>query len=102
MTKEYIPVIVNETATETDVSSMFPTARKAVSKICEIQVSTLSQEVAEIVNRTADIFENIDRGSMSYYVDQVTIALNISNGGKVALIGEASTNITSGITIVLK
>lgn len=99
--KTAIPVLVNDVPSG-EQTNMFPGPKKMVSQVSEIQLDILQENVQEVVKDTLSIFEGMSFDGFQYNIDSITIALNISNGGKVALVGEVNANINSGITIVLK
>lgn len=97
----FIPVLVNDSASS-EQTNMFPGAKRIVSQVSDIQLDVLQANIQEVIKDTLSIFEDMSFDERQYSIDSVKISLNISNGGKVALVGEVNANINSGITIILK
>lgn len=98
---DLIPIVTNDYNTDNS-KNIFPTHKRMVGKVSEVQIGTLQANIAEVIDKTLTVFDNVCVDKHKYNIDSITISLNVSNGGKVSLVGEVSANVDSGLTVVLK
>lgn len=101
MSNNTLPILVNEIET-TGQSSMFPSVKKTISKVSDIQVDIIQENIKEVIEKTIHLFDDLESNNSKLYIDTVALNISISNGGKVSIIGEANANLNSGITITFK
>ncbi len=97
-----IPVFSAHSETLEEQTNMFPGVKQTIGKISAVQVKVLEQNIQIVLSDLVDLFNNIELKNNKFDIDTISLVLNVSSGGKVSLVGEINSNLTSGITVTLK
>ena len=97
-----IPVLTVTSQDEDAQRGMFPSPTRMAAKLSNVPTGVLEENLAGIVKRLGKIVDELPELPKGCRVDTVTFSLAVNAAGKLALIGELSAGMTSGITITLK
>ena len=106
MKKKKIPVMVDSdlATAKQSRSALEGMLRPAISKVIDVELSSLSEQVEDRLRDLAKLLENVDIQSSKYDIDSVGLQLAITGSGKVAVIsvveGGASSQV--GLQFTLK
>jgi hypothetical protein len=84
----------------------FQDAKKGAEKVLipvEISIETLSNNLANFVKTLGTIVESFpETYKKNYALEEIDFSLSVDASGSIALIGEVSAGITTGITVTFK
>lgn len=98
-----ICIIVNNKENSHESKSMFPSPRQIVGSTVRMSTDVIKQNLSCFIDTFNDILDSVPNScEKGYELDQLTCSLSIDGSGRIALIGELSSTVQSGITITFK